>query len=369
MARTHVRSWGVALFAALALTPVLGARDAAAAHVDILAARQGAALVTAGFDFDTSSVLPGQRVFPVELDTFHGATNPGFNALSSGLPPGWTPLPGSASLTFQVLAPALPGRNLTWWSGSGAVSFTPVPAGETFLLSRQTGPFTFLTATADGSASPVPGFEIDVTTSTGFLHKHLALFLLGGGANPPTPGVYLLPISLSMPGVTASPPVWLVFGEGVDAPTLASAEAHVDGYLVPDCGDGVDNDLDGLVDAPADGGCRSASDLSETADCEDGLDGDGDGLIDYPADPGCYSPTWNLEDPACSNGLDDDGDTFVDLADPQCGGNAWQNHETPPPSACGLGPGIVPALALLGALQRRRRRERPVRARRIRGVR
>jgi hypothetical protein len=118
----------------------------------------------------------------------------------------------------------------------------------------------------------------------------------------------------------------------------------------PACQDGIDDDGDGRTDHPADPGCASAADPSErgTQACDDGVDNDEDGKIDAGSgpsnDPGCYDPSWSPEDPACSNGLDDDGDTLVDLADPQCGGNAWQNYETPPPSSCGL----LGAEALLG---------------------
>ena len=68
------------------------------------------------------------------------------------------------------------------------------------------------------------------------------------------------------------------------------------------CGDGVDNDGDGLIDFPHDPGCTSLEDDDETDDCGTSgmagpncpqcgnrIDDDGDGLIDYPMDPGCSS--------------------------------------------------------------------------------
>jgi Divergent InlB B-repeat domain len=57
----------------------------------------------------------------------------------------------------------------------------------------------------------------------------------------------------------------------------------------PQCGDGRDNDGDGLIDAK-DPGCASGGTeggAQGTSECGDGRDNDGDGLVDRPADPGC----------------------------------------------------------------------------------
>ena len=67
------------------------------------------------------------------------------------------------------------------------------------------------------------------------------------------------------------------------------------------CGDGIDNDGDGLVDLQ-DPGCTDAGDNDETdeptptTECSDGVDNDGDGLID-------------LADSDCINAQDDDEST------------------------------------------------------------
>ncbi|MDP1825083.1 MAG: hypothetical protein Q8L48_17630 [Archangium sp.] len=92
---------------------------------------------------------------------------------------------------------------------------------------------------------------------------------------------------------------------------------------VASCGDGLDNDADGLVDFPADPGCTSTGDIDETdvPQCSDGLDNDGDGLVDFPADPGCSSFVDNTEGgmAACGDGVDNDSDSRVDFpADPGC---------------------------------------------------
>lgn len=68
----------------------------------------------------------------------------------------------------------------------------------------------------------------------------------------------------------------------------------------PACSDGLDDDLDGLIDHPADPGCDSPTDASERSpalECDDGLDNDLDELIDHPADPQCLSPTTPFEAP------------------------------------------------------------------------
>ncbi|MGQ0697292.1 MAG: outer membrane beta-barrel protein, partial [Panacagrimonas sp.] len=67
------------------------------------------------------------------------------------------------------------------------------------------------------------------------------------------------------------------------------------------CSDGLDNDVDGLTDFPADPGCSSADDEDETdpPQCSDGKDNDGDGLIDFPADKGCTGADDNDEVDPC----------------------------------------------------------------------
>jgi len=69
---------------------------------------------------------------------------------------------------------------------------------------------------------------------------------------------------------------------------------------VPDCSNGLDDDLDGQVDVGADPGCDNGSDTSELSSalkCDNGLDDDTDGLIDYPDDPYCTSSTTPTEAP------------------------------------------------------------------------
>lgn len=114
-----------------------------------------------------------------------------------------------------------------------------------------------------------------------------------------------------------------------------------DGRLAA-CSDGLDNDGDGLVDAD-DPDCRSAAGLSETAtsatdNCSNGVDDDLDGLID-DEDPACATGTSEAERavepapttflPQCADGLDNDNDGLIDADDPDCFGAATQSESAP----------------------------------------
>jgi hypothetical protein len=91
------------------------------------------------------------------------------------------------------------------------------------------------------------------------------------------------------------------------------------------CDDGLDNDADLFADRPADGGCATADDPSEEAvggPCENGLDDDADGLADFPADLGCtHADDVSEREPGrpCDDGFDNDGEGLADFpADPGC---------------------------------------------------
>ncbi len=102
--------------------------------------------------------------------------------------------------------------------------------------------------------------------------------------------------------------------------------------------------------------------------CYDGLDNDADGLIDFPADPGCKNWSSSQETPACQDGTDDDADGAIDFdggaaanhgvafgpADPDCH-NPYQTTEGTLP-ACGLGAEVPLVLAPLLLLATRRSR-------------
>ncbi len=112
----------------------------------------------------------------------------------------------------------------------------------------------------------------------------------------------------------------------------------------PACSDGEDNDLDGAVDM-ADPGCAGAFDPSEADPegalaCGNGVDDDDDGLRDWPADPGCAGPADDSEADsevaaACANGVDDDADGATDWPDDASCGGAGADSEFGPAGACG----------------------------------
>lgn len=60
--------------------------------------------------------------------------------------------------------------------------------------------------------------------------------------------------------------------------------------MISECSDGLDNDMDGFIDWPADIDCFDALDTAEFGlppECSDGLDNDGDTFTDFPDDTGC----------------------------------------------------------------------------------
>jgi hypothetical protein len=86
--------------------------------------------------------------------------------------------------------------------------------------------------------------------------------------------------------VTSRARVVLMLAAVVAAPTALGctrADLHED---PAHCGDGIDNDLDGLTDA-ADPDCQGGTE-NTLALCRDGIDNDGNHLVDC-ADPGCVS--------------------------------------------------------------------------------
>jgi hypothetical protein len=131
------------------------------------------------------------------------------------------------------------------------------------------------------------------------------------------------------------------------------------------CGNGIDDDGDGFVDAN-DPGCDDADDTWEgnTAyECDDGIDNDGDGLVDSADDPGCGGlPNWTGgESPECSNGIDDDADGDVDYpADTLCVDAADLSESSGP---CGIGFELVFILPPLIWMYQRQKRNRSSSAR------
>lgn len=80
------------------------------------------------------------------------------------------------------------------------------------------------------------------------------------------------------------------------------------------CGNGVDDDCDGLIDckdSDCPGGCKETK-------CSDGQDDDEDGQVDC-VDPDCQG-TADCKESNCADGVDNDSDGLVDCKDPDCPG-------------------------------------------------
>jgi hypothetical protein len=106
--------------------------------------------------------------------------------------------------------------------------------------------------------------------------------------------------------------------------------------------------------------------------CDDGIDNDADGTVDWdggplgePADIGCKNPNWATENPECDDGIDNGDNDDPPLADwdgaglgdpdPDCSA-PWDNSESAPSAACGLGAELAVLLPPLMGLWRRRTR-------------
>jgi hypothetical protein len=215
------------------LFPLAGAGQ----HSDIKPNVLDGRIITDGHIDATGETFPGQRIFGYDfqedpLDPYV-IGDPGFNTVGpSMLPPG-------SQLSFNVLAPAVFGlpSNLTYWNGSGAVSFGSAPSGETLRLNRGTQDRTI-----GGGTSAIAGFAIDTAEANGALHEHLSSFLQGsdGNVNPgdgvvAADGIYLVPLELasSDPAIAASLPLFLVYNNGLDEEVHDMAIEWVETNLVP----------------------------------------------------------------------------------------------------------------------------------------
>lgn len=222
-----------------------------AQHIDALLYRQDHRLLVGGFDFGaTPSVLTDYRVFHSELEEivpFPGVRftgSPGWNALTlpDELPAGTQTLPGNR--TILLAGPALPsllsGRNLAYWSGDGDPRFTSVPDGE--VLTHSIGNRQ---ATYDGSTSAATQLTFGETNPGGGMHLHPSYALYGNrqlsasSEDSPSRGIYLIAVEAHIESLTAAPPIFALFGNGVDSFALTRAEHYVRTAIVPEPGCGI----------------------------------------------------------------------------------------------------------------------------------
>ncbi|CAN5156521.1 hypothetical protein BH11PLA2_BH11PLA2_42310 [soil metagenome] len=219
---------------AMALAVVLLSLRAEAQHFDILAARDvtGTKLVSGTADISNGAYTVGSRVFGADFGEDpslpHLASDPGFNAVVN--PAGGLALPGNIALNFDFKTITIGANvsNLYYWDGAGAVNFVPAPAGYAITASKAGG----FSATADGSALDITGFNINTTSSTGFIHKHLDYEVTGNNGNP-VDGVYLVSQQFRMNGLTNSDPYFLVFNHGMDEVIHDNAVSWAQTTLAP----------------------------------------------------------------------------------------------------------------------------------------
>ncbi len=147
---------------------------------------------------DESFTVPGLRVFFGEL---------GLDIPNVGTDPGWLALDGafaaSTPISFDFLG------SLKRWNGSSFSAATP----ETMTLAF--GPANATTPAADILS---PGFALN-TDDEGGLHDHPSFTLNAPGSD----GIYLLPLQFSAPGLTASDPVWMLWGQNASESDIAAA--------------------------------------------------------------------------------------------------------------------------------------------------
>lgn len=217
------------------------------AEVDILVYQSGASIRTGAFDFGSSTVLSNHRVFGSQLlsePSFPGVTiasNPGWNAVenASFLPPGMDKLPGQVDVGFNVLSLPITGRNLSFWDGTGSVSFGAVPSGEVLKYTRSLS----ISVVIEGGANDVQGYTIARTNNGGYIHRHPDFELFGNSSlntldtDSPTPGVYLLAFEANVQGFAqTSDPFFVLLGNDVSFGQIEQAEAWTNAVLIPEPG-------------------------------------------------------------------------------------------------------------------------------------
>ncbi len=94
------------------------------------------------------------------------------------------------------------------------------------------------------------------------------------------------------------------------------------------CGDGIDNDCDGLTDFPNDPGCCTAN---EVGLCSDGIDNDCDGLVDCADTADCSCCGFENSE-CCTSGDDCFGTLYCSTVNP-----TYLTPVTPEPHCCPTG--------------------------------
>jgi hypothetical protein len=185
----------------------LGGFGASALAQDIAPGVIANKIVTGSYE-DTSNeyVAPPVSVFNFEfggddpLQPFF-TVDPGFHSN----PPiaGVVPFIPNATLKFNILS------DLTYWNGSGAEAFGPVPAGTSLALDLGS---TRHVDIGTGETPPKAGFLIGTSDAQGNLHEHLES-TISNSSGDPLPGFYRFEMQLytDAPGIAQADPIFITY--------------------------------------------------------------------------------------------------------------------------------------------------------------
>jgi len=223
-------------FVAMLLAGFFASR--AQAHSDITPRVVNNRLQTDATDDGTGVATSNVRVFGYdfqeEIDDPYFIADPGFNTPAGGLPP-------ASQLFFSIPGASASGltRSLSYWNGSGPVSFGPVPSSEALRLELGSQSLTITGTTT----APQAGFALGTAAAGGSFHRHLGSALLGADGNAtagdgvvPANGIYVIPMALSSSeaGVQGSPTIWVVYNNGLSEAVHDVAIDHIEANVVPE---------------------------------------------------------------------------------------------------------------------------------------
>jgi hypothetical protein len=179
--------------------------------------------------------------------------------------PQFTADPGyeAASGTFAT------GTRIGWKSVASLLRWD----GNDFVATDAQVQFKYLTASFVVGASPVTGFTVLVSSSGG-LHRHLNMTLLGAGGAAPQAGAYLVPMQLytTTPSMQ-SETYWLVLNESLPQPAFDSAVAEARARFE---GAACFGDVDGSGEIDNGDVAFALLDYGPCAGCPSDLDGTGE---------------------------------------------------------------------------------------------
>lgn len=208
----------------------LGWGGSAAAHVDVLVARQGDRLVTGSYDFSTRAATVPVRVFAGGLsedgDLAFGDA-PGFNAIAEPPVP-YLALPGQVEVVVEGAVSRELSGELRYWDGRGEPAFGPVPEGQrlSVILPGALGPAAWFELGA--ATAPASGFPLARADARGQLHQHLQFVVQSGRPGAAVPaGVYAFSLALRVDGLRAAEPVVIAVSFGVGMTVRERAVAHL----------------------------------------------------------------------------------------------------------------------------------------------